>query len=1104
MAYINFQNCTRQEYEQTIYSGDTRNKIKIWFNNVELENADLYCEKLTRKSRILPDDSSKRFSLDNFVSQELTLVLHKIDTSIIQDQVTISIGTLVNNNYEYVPLGIFNIQDTPTTDKDKVTIKLRDNRVKFDFGYNAKPLIDTYGVVSKGQILDDICLKAGVVNSTGNFLGKNDTLAIYDNSITGTTYVSYIAEQAGKIATIDRNGALIFIDLLNLTTQRIPLSIVEKYEVGDKYKVERLVFEEGIIKYETSNDKTLDTLYLNSANPYITNQEQVNNIFSQVQEFEIDSINAGKILGNPAIDPYDIIEIYDDYDENETIIARTLANNTMTYNGNITTQYNTQIGLEERKENVTISGDATYRKYAQAEFDNVNGSLTLMAGQISDQDETIAQIQLDYQSILSKISDIADITTSGESSYATVDLADVNESQPIDIKIHPILENISFLYPCSTLYPSSTTYLKSRTLRFTNKNEYEITEDSYYTNYGKYYSYNVSTDTYTLLIAGTDYTIGNAIVGTIYQNKYYDWVLPTNLWYYDNTIYDDLELSFGDGTNSTVLVNRRCSINSDGTVSVLSTPTTETYDYPEYLVLTDGDYTVSLLGYTTGYLYVQLMAKNIYTTQFYTQVQTNSLIEQTARDITSTVEEIYETKSDATSKNNSLSTRIKQTAKSVELVATDNSTSAGLTIRLKNEDGTEIDSKSANITMTGLVSFTNLSTSNPTTTIINGNNITTGTIKSSNYTSGTSGTSINLSNGAIDSKNFKVSSSGNITATGGTIGGWTISNSALYTSSNNYYLGTTGIIATIGGTSRSNIILKAGSNFGVNSSGVLYANSAVFSNASVQGNISGSSISGGSISGTSISGSSITGGSININDYFSVNTSGGTQLSTSGGGFLTTRTSDHPYVSALNVGKGNGGIVFVTGNSQSSVGSVVGNIYGSSNNSAIVIEGNNGTWIQDVYISGQNISECYQISGLSDTYIRLNYSVVLKPNPSGGAYIWGTEDYNKILTVGGSPSTLSIKTNVEKKNTSDIPNMLKQIELYDYKYIDEINNGENDYGYIIDYLENIEGINKYFVFNEIERNGLKYKTINHEHLSKFLLGAVIELQKEINSLKEEK
>lgn len=258
------------KYKQIIYSGDARNKLKLLFNNVELPNADLYCEKLVVRSRIVPN-GSKVFSLNNFVSKEADLILHDIDTSVLQDQVSISIGTLVDNDYEYVPIGIFNIQDQPTNDKNKTTIKLRDNSVKFDFNYNAQPLIDENGgSATKLQILQDICTQANVTCNITSFLGYLDEIGVYDNTITARQYIANIAEQAGKIATINRDGELIFVDLNNLTTWEIPIEIVEKYENGTKFKIGKVVYEDGIVRYETpdSND---DTLFLDGSNNYINN-----------------------------------------------------------------------------------------------------------------------------------------------------------------------------------------------------------------------------------------------------------------------------------------------------------------------------------------------------------------------------------------------------------------------------------------------------------------------------------------------------------------------------------------------------------------------------------------------------------------------------------------------------------------------------------------------------------------------------------------------------------------------------------------------------------------------------------------------------------------
>ncbi len=592
MAYINFQNCTKQEYDQTLYSQDAKNKIKIYFNNIELENSDLYCEKLTRIFRILPDDSSKRFSLDNFISQELTLILHDVDEEVIKDDVRISIGTLVNNEYEYVPLGIFNIQDTPTTDKNKITIKLRDNRIKFDFGYNAKPLIDMYGgVATKRQILNDICEKSGIICDIPTFRGENEPVAIYDNSITATTYISYLAEQSGNIAVIDRDGILKFISLTDLYVHRIPLSIVEKYEIGNKFTIERMVFEDGITKFQTSQDESLDTLYLNSANPYISSQEQIQEIFNSISGFEIDSINTGKILGNPSIDAYDIIEIYDDYDEQEPIIARTLANGTFTYNGVCTVQYKTEIGLEERKNNVTINGEATYRRYAKAEYDNVNASINLMAGEITDQNNKLAQMQVTVDEINAKISDIADVTVSAEDTDAQVELENINESEPIQIKIRPIGVNIGYDYPHND-YPQND-YSKIRTLMFTRT----------YTEEG------------------------------VTKTQEIPYPLPDDLLYYDEETFDEFYLDYD---SETCQITKRCEYGNDGSVIPLANEQIVPYEYP-LINLGSGNYTVCLLGYNTAYIMVRLMVSNIYTTQFATKVEMHSAISLTAEEINAEV-----------------------------------------------------------------------------------------------------------------------------------------------------------------------------------------------------------------------------------------------------------------------------------------------------------------------------------------------------------------------------------------------------------------------------------------------------------------------------------
>jgi len=443
-----------------------------------------------------------------------------------------------------------------------------------------------------------------------------------------------------------------------------------------------------------------------------------------------------------------------------------------------------------------------------------------------------------------EIGDIADITQTDESNDAKVSFTNVPLSEPVNISIHPIGENIGYDYPHND-YPQND-YSKIKILRFTNTTE----------------------------------------------TTHIDYEIPDDLLYYDSDNYDLFEMDYG---NQICKVTKKCKYNADGSVGLLEETEVTNYPYPE-IELTLGDYDIELLGYATGYIFARLMSNNVYVDQFVTRTKLNATVNVLPHTIELTTEEQV------------------------------SGTQCGITIKLRDANGNELDSKDANITLSGLVKFTDLSNSG--STIINGSNIKTGTIdaslvnvtnlnatniksgniQSTNYVANTSGTKIDLSNGSIDTKNFKVDSSGNVSisgyvnATSGSIGGCTISNGLLQIAAARITSGTLDS-ARIPNLSADKI-----------TTGTLNADR-------IAGNsINASKLNISNLSAISGNLGNITGGSININNYFSVNSSGGTQLSTSGGGFLSTRVSTHPYASALNVAQNGGGIVFVTGTSQNDPG----------------------------------------------------------------------------------------------------------------------------------------------------------------------------------------
>lgn len=121
-----------------------------------------------------------------------------------------------------------------------------------------------------------------------------------------------------------------------------------------------------------------------------------------------------------------------------------------------------------------------------------------------------------------------------------------------------------------------------------------------------------------------------------------------------------------------------------------------------------------------------------------TTIQMNSAISQKADQITTEVSQTYATQSSQTAAVNSLSSRIAQTAHTIEIgvVGKAGKTSgASITVTLKDANGRTISDGSGNVLIDGNVIFSSQLTDGTTT--ISGSNIKTGTINANLITTGT-------------------------------------------------------------------------------------------------------------------------------------------------------------------------------------------------------------------------------------------------------------------------------------------------------------------------------------------------------------------------------
>lgn len=302
--------------------------------------------------------------------------------------------------------------------------------------------------------------------------------------------------------------------------------------------------------------------------------------------------------------------------------------------------------------------------------------------------------------------------------------------------------------------------------------------------------------------------------------------LPLNyLRYLNATAYDEFVVENGQAK-----IIRRVGENDDGSFYALTSEIEED----------KGDLVIELKeGYNKLWLEsffdvplqysARYVAQNDYTSLFATKVEMNSEISQTASEI-----------------NLEVSKKVDEN----EVIAAINLTSETATI------------DASKINLNGYVTVSDLAGTGTTT--INGSNIKTGTIDASlvsvvnlnanNITSGTlsadkiNGGTISASSINLGNNKFAVDTNGNLTATSGNIGGWTIASNLLKCEVDNYEVT---IMPGINSNKDFLIVHNTSNNtypFYVRTNGYLSA-----TNANIQGTISSSSINGSTISGGSIS-----------------------------------------------------------------------------------------------------------------------------------------------------------------------------------------------------------------------------------------------------------
>ena len=570
--------------------------------------------------------------------------------------VQFKIGAKYNDIIYYINYGNFIVNEPPENDDTNGTVKFiaYDYMIKFNQDYTNRV---SYPCTLKDLLLD-ICSQAGVELGSTTF--ENEDFEVEDNQFEGKQLrdvLQHIAKCAFSWARIGQDNKLYLDFVVN--------NNIDETITTDDYKMD--AFKRANEYYGPINKVTYADSDIKGQEKSVPDDSSIatygekeiiiyDNYFAYNTKKRQELIQAGTVLfglrympiqnleliGLVYLDCTDIIGVQDD--AGTTYLTRVFSH-IIKYNGVVSDTIETTGESDNEKRYSNPNNSITQNSRTEIIVDRAKKEITAVVEEVSGQNRKIAKVQETVDELKSQISDIADITTSLESNSARLEFENINQSEPIRIVIHPVGTNISKLYPSPSLKPSSNLKIRTRILRFINTTTQEV----------------------------------------------WNYELPDDLLYYDNENYDEFQLDY---EAQTCIVNKKCKWNNDGTVGLLANERTDEYTFP-HIELTDGDYTVQLIQYNSGYIFARMMTKNYYTDQFATRAELNSEISQTvdninlsvnkkltnystttemnsaidvkANAITSSVSNTYATKSELSSSASSLNSKIDLTAKNISL-----------------------------------------------------------------------------------------------------------------------------------------------------------------------------------------------------------------------------------------------------------------------------------------------------------------------------------------------------------------------------------------------------------------------------------------------------
>lgn len=320
---------------------------------------------------------------------------------------------------------------------------------------------------------------------------------MYDNTVSARTYLSYIAEQAGGIAVIGRDGKL-YIKTIGESSVTLPLKLFKTFKWGEKFKITRVRYDDGTQLFE-KGDTTGNTVYISQDNMYIVDQEQIDNIYNALKDLEFYSFEGESII-DPALDTGDIVVI-----DGKNVIYQ----GSMQFSGRWIASIESKIQCKAKEETTRRTpSQKTINRRVESNINQIDGKITKLTEETTENSQKITKTEQDVNGLTTKVSSVEqsveNITnTQNTATGKNIHLEDSSDEPLVSIK--PKGETSQATRSGKNLLNVTAKTTTTQGLTFTVNEDKSITINGTNTGTGTYY-FRIANN---FALPAGDYTLSN-------------------------------------------------------------------------------------------------------------------------------------------------------------------------------------------------------------------------------------------------------------------------------------------------------------------------------------------------------------------------------------------------------------------------------------------------------------------------------------------------------------------------------------------------------------------------------------------------------------------